>query len=691
MRRIPLFFIISFILLSLVFGCSRSENNPIDPVKPDQPAWTPDRATLISGQSSDPSESYWNTSILFSDERWIAHLNQNGTLSYASGKGVQESSNPLEVISNHPEMFYFPSDNFRIDYDEVHGKIRYVIARQLYEGLWVFPSKIDLRYAGNGKLVMASAYMFPDINVNTTPSISLETARNIVESELDDTEIYENGQLLVWVSEETLAGNLAWMIDCGNWRIFVDAHNGTILEREHHYWEAFTGHIHGNASQPDPIQPEVPYTFNTLEMRMSYDPDDSYPYYAMPITNWTGDYTYTDPTYTQLYSEARFYSPYVNVNNGDDFPNNEGAINKTTYNNQPADWEFSNSNSIRSERTGFVWVTGTAEFLLSLEPSYNLLHKNTLGFAMSCNVNNGPWCNAYADESSINFFNASDGCVDTGHVPDIVVHEYEHFNTFQQYGYDQPDSAMHEGMSDALANLMIENHYIGYNVQGSGTYFRDSKNDYTWPADWCDGEGHCLGMLLAGAYWDMYEYLGKDYVGYLLHYSRYGRPQTFQEMGLEVMIVDDEDGDWTNGTPNYPIIFECFETNHAIDIPDVTIPEGLQVTATPTIPDTHVPRAGGNFTYALNVHNLDSTPIGFNIWAEVKLPGGYVYGPIIPPGYLYHAPYWLTFVGDQNFDINLTQIVPGGLAAGTYEYHVKVGNYGVEIYDDTFFNITIDP
>ncbi|MCD6217344.1 hypothetical protein J7L05_05725 [bacterium] len=686
MYRTVLFLIIQFILAVMLLGCSSSGDSPVNPITPgSQGVWNSARETAGSNTGTNVTDKFWHTTIQMNGETWIASLNPNGTVYRATGRGVEESSNPFEVIGNHPEIFRLDTDNFRAEFDEVHGGIRYVIMRQTYENLWVWPSRVDMRYGRGGKLMAVGAKIYPDINVNTTPTYPLNSAKQIVESEIDSDEPFERSELVVFVSGDT-AYYLAWMIEYGNWIHWIDAHNGSVLDREHHMWDAYTGNINTTASQPDPLAPEVPFTMNNLELRMSWDSGDSYPYYAMPITDIDGDYNYIDGTYSELYSEVRFYGPYANSNNRNNFPNNEAVQNRVTYDGTPEDWYFDNAESVRSERTGWVWTNATHDFLKSIEPSYNLLD-----WVVQVNVNDYPMCNAYANENSINFFRPSDGCLDTGHVPDIICHEYGHINTFEQFGNDQPDLMIHEGYSDTIANLMIEDHYIGYNIQGEGTYFRDSKNNYKWPFPECNGEGHCLGQLLAGAHWDMYEYLGKDYVGYLYHFSRYGRPQTFVECAFEVLLVDDDDDDWTNGTPNYDIIYECFNTNHNIEVPYIEPPTGIQLTLVPSVPDIHVGQYGGIFNYDLTIENLDDTPRSFHIWAEVKFGGGGTYGPIIPPGYLYHSPYYLTWQPEQVFSIPLEQIVPGGLLPDTFEYHIKAGEYGGELDDDKWFDVTIDP
>ncbi len=692
MYRTLLFLIIQFILVIMLFGCSSSGDNPVNPITNDsQGVWDSARETAGSNTGTNVTDKFWHTTIQMNNETWIANLNPNGTVYRATGRGVEESSNPFEVIENHSEIFRLSTDNFRADFDEVHGGIRYVIMRQTYNNLWVWPSRVDMRYGRGGKLVAVGAKIYPDINVNTTPTYPLDSAKQIVESEIGSDEPFERSELVTFVSGDSTY-YLAWMIEYGNWIHWIDAHTGSVLDREHHLWDAYSGNVNTTASQANPLEPEAAFDVTNLTLRINTAPGAPYPPYAGPTTDLMGDYYYDDSgAHSSLHHEVRLYGPYINVNNQYNFPNNEAFIERWADDNDPQEFVFNSSSSIRSERTCWVWSNATVNFLKSIEPSYDLLDPVNEYARFQCHVNIEPMCNAMASETSMYFFTPANGCLDTGTVPDIICHEFGHINTFQQFGYDQPPLMIHEGYSDTIGNLMIENHYVGYNVRGEGTWFRDSDNTMMWPAPECDGGGHCLGQLLAGAHWDMYEYLGKDYVGYLYHFGRYGRPQTFIECAFEEILVDDDDDDWTNGTPNYDIIYECYYTNHNIEVPYIDPPTGIQLTLVPSVPDIHVGQLGGSFNFDLTIENLDYAPRSFHIWAEVEFPGGGSYGPIIPPGYLYHSPYYLTWEAEQVFSIPLEQLVPGGLLPGTFEYHIKAGEYGGVIDDDKWFNVTIDP
>jgi len=694
MLRTTIYSFITFIFISLLVGCSGT-NGSISPVVPDET--TPLAERVPQANVNPPvSDDFWHATITMGGKLWIANVNPNGTIHRAIGPGVKESSDPFEVIKNHPELFYFDPDNFKLEFDEVHAGLRYVILRQLYKGIWVWPSRVDLRYGRGGSLVQVGADVYPDININTEPSLGETTATNIVLNDVGPNEPFENNQLVVFASSGLY--NLAYMVDAGNWRIWVDANSGEILKREHHLWEAYTGHVHTLASQADPLQPEIPYFCTDLGMRLRTSDSSTFPPYAYPITDLNGDYYYDDGgAHSQLHHDVRFYGPFINVNNSQGFPNNEAVIKRWVNDNEPQDWYFDNSHSIRSERTGWVWTHATVHFLKSIEPTYDGLDSGDGIYARTaCNVNEDPMCNAMADETSMYFFQPADGCLDTGTVPDVIVHEFAHVNTFSQFGNDQPPLMMHEGMSDILANLMIENHFIGYNIAGEGTYFRDSKNTMKWPANECDGEDHCLGQLLAGAFWDMYEVLGKDYVGYLYHFSRYGHPQSFAEMAAEVVLVDDDDDDPLNGTPNYDLIYKCFKTNHNIAVPAAPNQptSAISIDVVPASPQVHIGQSGGNFFFDLKITNHDATPTTFQIWAAIQAPAGWFYGPILPPAVTRKNPLTLTFQPEQTLQIHLRQSVPPFMPKGTWKYHIRVGQFVDHVHDvlmdDGWFDVYID-
>lgn len=115
---------------------------------------------------------------------------------------------------------------------------------------------------------------------------------------------------------------------------------------------------------------------------------------------------------------------------------------------------------------------------------------------------------------------------------------------------------------------------------------------------------------------------------------------------------------------------------------DYTSPgSDLQIALTPINPPIVIPSGGGSFDYVLEVANNGVNPLGADIWCDVLLPNGSVYGPVLGPVSVTLNP---GFVGTRN----RTQNVPGNAPAGTYQYRGYIGVYPSTISDSSSFSFS---
>ncbi|TKJ42523.1 hypothetical protein CEE37_02215 [candidate division LCP-89 bacterium B3_LCP] len=109
----------------------------------------------------------------------------------------------------------------------------------------------------------------------------------------------------------------------------------------------------------------------------------------------------------------------------------------------------------------------------------------------------------------------------------------------------------------------------------------------------------------------------------------------------------------------------------------VTAPE-MAITLTPSGSPIVIPASGGSFDFDLFIENTGTYTIYYDIWFDVNLPGGSIYGPLSLHEDLTIAPW-----GALNR--NLNQTVPENAPAGDYIYNGKVGNYPDVIFvSDSF-------
>jgi hypothetical protein len=86
---------------------------------------------------------------------------------------------------------------------------------------------------------------------------------------------------------------------------------------------------------------------------------------------------------------------------------------------------------------------------------------------------------------------------------------------------------------------------------------RDLNNNLVYPDHWA-GQVHADGRIIGGAFWDLREAVGAAIADSLLHYAKYSLAEQWEDYFLDVLILDDDDADLSNGGPHHPEIYESF-------------------------------------------------------------------------------------------------------------------------------------
>ena len=123
------------------------------------------------------------------------------------------------------------------------------------------------------------------------------------------------------------------------------------------------------------------------------------------------------------------------------------------------------------------------------------------------------------------------------------------------------------------------------------------------------------------------------------------------------------------GTPDYAGAFEM----HLMTEPDIDItltPFGVPIT---------IPAGGGDFEFNISAVNNEADSITLDIWTDVTLPGGTVYGPIINVQGFNMLP-------GVPIDRDRVQAVPAGAPPGMYTYNAYAGDYPSVIFGEDHFN-----
>ena len=157
-------------------------------------------------------------------------------------------------------------------------------------------------------------------------------------------------------------------------------------------------------------------------------------------------------------------------------------------------------------------------------------------------------------------------------------------------------------------------------------------------------------------------------------------PGTMTEFPSATAGIENEDGTegiqiTYNGSGPFEPASETAVIIHYVSIPP--LPE-IELVLTPTGLPIVIPAGGGNFEFNISATNLEPVAFPTDIWTNVTMPGGSIYGPIINvPGLMMPAA--------VTIDRDRVQAVPAGAPAGIYSYNAYAGIYPYLTYGEDHF------
>lgn len=117
------------------------------------------------------------------------------------------------------------------------------------------------------------------------------------------------------------------------------------------------------------------------------------------------------------------------------------------------------------------------------------------------------------------------------------------------------------------------------------------------------------------------------------------------------------------------------------NFPDgAVVPHDVDINLTYTS-GSPVPPGGGNLNYNANIINNETAVVSTDIWTEVTLPNGSMYGPLLNIQN-YNIP------GSANITRARIQSIPAGAPAGNYTYWGYTGSYPNTVWDDASFTFS---
>lgn len=334
----------------------------------------------------------------------------------------------------------------------------------------------------------------------------------------------------------------------GRWDVYLDAASGAPVAREQTLRFA-TGSVHYNVPlrHPNAERADLPAAGASLVIDGTTITSD-----GDGVATWAGTAA------GALTARAR--GPLVRVIND---AGSENTYMTTLQPDGTAVWNVADQPNIDSQLATFIHGAIVKEYARSFAPDLGFLDAE-----LRATVNINDSCNAFSDGETINFFQASQQCANTGQLADVIYHEFGHSLHAQSIiqGVGAFDGAFSEGLSDYLAATIVDDPGMGRGFFHDNTALRHmdpTDKEHIWPDD--VAEIHYTGIIFAGAMWDLRKLLVERH-GYAdgvaqadrMFYAAVQRAADIPSTYVEVLAADDDNGDLSDGTPNFCDINAAF-------------------------------------------------------------------------------------------------------------------------------------
>jgi len=546
--------------------------------------------------------------------------------------------------------------------------------RQEVNGVPVEGGAVNVLFDMRGSLLSVQTRALPAIaDMDTRASITSDAASFYASEAFEQSErrtgvVQAEPRLVIAQVEqpESRIGVLAWRVDvlseldgdAVGYTYFVDAKTGRIAQREnlvHHfdvggtvYTMATPGSYPDSGTNP-PVQQPMKYARLTSSAgTVTTDANGAFNFVgATGPLNITCTY---DGTFNNVTNTAG--SDYSLVFNAA-----TGTGNSIVLNNAPSALVTAQSNIFQA-------CNELRDFIRSVNPT-----DATGDLVYTANANIASTCNAFFNGSSINFYQAGGGCVNTG-FSNVVYHEAGHWLNVL-YGTGNGSDGMGEGNADIYAMYLQDDPIIGHDFFGLGSNVRDGNNTAQFCGDsnpGCQGGVHASGQVWMGAAWKVRTRLKNTlgvapggavanslFFGWLLAYNQ---TQIKSVNETQWLTLDDDDGLLANGTPHYADIDGGFRQQ---GFPGYTLPA---VAAGPVtqLPNT-TNQSGPYLVNARATSNIGASLTGVTLHYRLGLSGPFSSLPMSPTG------------GGQ-----YSAGIPGQIAPARVQYYVEatdaLGNTG---------------
>jgi hypothetical protein len=434
------------------------------------------------------------------------------------------------------------------------GDVWHVTLQQMQDGIPVYGSRLDAKVTRDGSLVAISARLFPAERVaagfGLPANIAMKSLTINSSTKLDySSKVYYPVQV-----EEEIHLIPAWQLrvttDQADLRPagIVDARSGAVLLR---YNDVAFEEIYGNVTGL--VLPmywnDEPQAWVQRFQRVDVTGQ------GFVHTDTNGDYSMTlAPNLYPIQGWLEGLWVDVNYEDGPD-----ATYLGTASTTSPTDWLWDYELARQDEANMYYHVTLVHDYFKTLQPDFT-----AMDFPLPATVAYGTnYENAFWNGYGIYFGTGAGTFRNFALFCDVIYHEYVHGVTDMIYPpgmlpYTGQPGAMNEAWSDYFACTITDESQMGEGgLYTNGQVMRDLNNNLVYPAHWA-GEVHADGRIIGGAFWDLREAVGAAIADSLLHYAKYSLAEQWEDYFLDVLILDDDDADLSNGGPHHPEIYESF-------------------------------------------------------------------------------------------------------------------------------------
>ena len=474
--------------------------------------------------------------------------------------------------------------------NDLSAGIRSLGFRQHHRGRPVLGGQLSVRFKAD-RLVMIGSEALPRITaaVTDTPVDPATASARALAWVLHDaaaaaTVTAVDGPYILPLGDRTHREVLRVQVDAqrpvGRYSVYLDAATGEPLAREQTLHFA-TGTLKFNVPTRGPQGARKDELATRLKVIIA----------DMPVvTDAAGKLTFPDGMDAMI--KAGVSGDLVNVTNQGGDEAEQDLVLKP---GGSVTWNAANDEQVDAQLASYIHAGQVKEYVRAIAPDFEYLDKK-----LSVRVNIDDVCNAFSDGDSINFFAAGMGCENTGRIADIVYHESGH-SVHQQsiiLGVGAFEGALSEGISDYLSGTITNDSGLGRGFfvdapEGPLREMNPDGSEARWPEDISGGDPHYTGLIIAGTLWDLRADLRAklgDAEGTTLTdkiwFESIRRAVDIPSMYPEALLVDDDDGDLSNGTPNECEINRAFYAHGLVGPGDggstvsvgAALPDGIPVT-----------------------------------------------------------------------------------------------------------------